>query len=294
MQDKYCFVVPSNIEVASCVLLFKWLTQKDDVTVYVSSENNLVNDLIKINFDSFKFTYIIGFYELSNVPQSFDKKNFYFLNKLITHKPKLSNAHILTGENTTLDLFANLFKKFTNNKLTNNQQIFIDNIKKYLTYTFENDLTPLKLFYYFKTQPDMNKVDAFIRKFNNGIILFSESENYKINVLLKELAITLKSLKLFKGMFSYENNEYSIVSAFSNKFKNEVAYKILKKGYDISLVIDLEKKTVHFRKNKDVVVDLGKLAAKCFSGYGTEHAAFCKLNESILDLTKNFYPINEH
>lgn len=294
MQGKYCFVVPSNIEAAACVLSFLWLTKKEDITTIVSSENNLQNDLEKIKLDSFKFVYIVGFYDFKNFNRVYDRKNVYIINKKITNMPSFSQARIITDGDTTLDLLINLLQKHTENKFSNNQEIFLDNIKKYLTFTFDNDLIPLKLFYYFKTQPDMNKVDAFIRKFNSGLILFSETENYKINLLLKELAITLKSLKLFKGTLNYNNKTLSVVSTFSAKFKNEVAHKILKKGFDISLVLDLEKKTAHFRKSKGIDIDLGDYVHKCFSGYGTEYAAFCKLNEQIIDLTKNFFPLNEH
>ena len=290
MQDKYCFVVPSNIEAASCVLAFLWLTKKDDVTTIVSSENSLQNDLKKIKLDAFKFVYIVGFYDFKGLDQLYNRKNIYIINKKLTNVPDFELTHFLSGTNTTLDLIINMLQKHTQDKLSNNQEIFLDNIRRYLTFTFENDLTPLKLFYYFKTQPDMNKVDAFIRKFHAGLILFNETENYKISILLKELAITLKSLKLFKGTVSYNNITYNVVSTFSSKFKNEVAHKILKKGVDIALVLDLEKRTAHFRKNKDIDIDLGNFVHKCFSGYGTEHAAFCKLNEQIIDLTKNFFP----
>jgi hypothetical protein len=294
MQEKYCFVVSPNIESATCVLLFKWLSQKENVSIVVSTENNLANDLTRLNLEPFKFIYIVGFYNLKNIPSTLDRKNVYIINKKILDKPSFENAHFLTGSNTTLELFNDYFRKFIKDALTNNQEIFIDNIKKYLTYNFDDDLTPLKLFYYFKTQPDQNKVDSFVRRFNSGIILFNESENYKINLLLKELAITLKNLKLFAGKLKYNNKTYTTVATFTTKFKNESAHKILKKGFDIAIVIDLEKKTVHFRKGKNAEVDLGQLVNKSFSGYGTEFAAFCNVNEAILELTKNFFPVNEH
>jgi len=294
MQEKYCFIVPSNIEAATCILAFKWFTQKEDVSIVVSSENNLKNDLNKINFESFKFVYIVGFYNFKNFDTNLDRKNVYIINKKIIDLPKLKNAHLLTtGGITTLEQFIRLFKAHSDNVITNNQLIFLNNIKNYLTFEFNEDLTPLKLFYYFKTLPDFNKVEAFVKKFNSGVIIFTESENSKINIILKELAITLKSLKLFKGTLLYNGKSYSSMSTFSTKFKNEAAHKILKKNVDIALVLDLEKRTAHFRKNKSADIDLGEFVHKCFSGYGTEYAAFCAFNDSILDATKKFFPINE-
>lgn len=295
MQDKYCFVVPANIEAATCILAFKWFTQKEDITTIVSNENNLKNDLNKINFDNFKFVYVVGFYNFKNIDKSLlDKKNIYIINKKLIDLPELKNAHILSANAiTTLEQFIRLFKAHTDNAITNNQLIFLNNIKNYLTFEFNEDLTPLKLFYFFKTLPDLNKVDAFVRKFNSGVIIFTESENNKINIILKELAITLKALKLFKGTLLYNDTNFNTGSTFCSKFKNEAAQKILKKGFDIALIIDLEKKTVHFRKNKNTNIDLGEFVHKCFSGYGTEYAAFCSFNNDILEATKKFFPLNE-
>jgi len=294
MQEKYCFVVPSNIEAATCILAFKWFTQKEDVTVIVSSESNLINDLNKIKLDNFKFVYIVGFYNFKNFDLNLDKKNVYIINKKVLGMPNFKNLHLYSDGITTLEMFIKLFKAHTTNTITNNQLIFLSNVKNYLTFEFEDDLTPLKLFYYFKTLSDFNKVEAFIRKFNSGVIMFTESETSKINAFLKELAITLKSLKLFKGTIIFNNKTYDVVSTFCNKYKNEAAHKIIKKGHDIALVLDLEKKTAHFRKSKNVDVDLGELVNKCFSGYGTEYAAYCPINEAVLEATKKFFPINEH
>jgi len=295
MTDKYCFVVPSNIEAATCILSFKWFTQKENITVVVSTENNLYNDLKKLDFEQFKFVYVVGFYNFKNFSNDLDKKNIYIINKKLIDLPKLKNAHILSADSiTTLEQFIKLFKAHSNNVITNNQLIFLNNVKSYLTFEFNEDLTPLKLFYYFKTLPDFNKVEAFIKKFNSGVIIFTESENSKINIILKELAITLKGLRLFKGNLLFDGKNYNTVSTFCNKFKNEAAHKILKKGYDIALVLDLEKKTAHFRKNKNLNVDLGDLVNKCFSGYGTEYAPYSSINENILEATKKFFPLNEH
>jgi hypothetical protein len=289
MNEKYCFVVTQNIETATCALLFKWLTKKDNITVFVSSEENLISDLNKLSLNEFKFVYVVGFYNLSKLPNEYDKKNILFINKIFKSKPNFENKNIISGDVTTVSLFYNFIKKYCDEDLTGNQTIFFNSVNNYLKYDFE-DLLPLKLFYFFKTQPVQNKVEAFIKRFDTGLIMFTEQENHKLTVIQKELANILKNIKSYSGALSYNDTHYSIVATFGSKFINEISHRILKKSNrDISVCIDLEKKVAYYRKNKTLKVDLGELVHKCFSGYGTEFAAFSPLNESLLELTKTFY-----
>jgi len=289
MDGKYCFVVTQNIETATCVLLFKWLTKKDNITVFVSTEENLIADLKKLSLNEFKFVYVIGFYNLAKLPNEYDKKNILFINKICKFKPKFENKNIITGDITTLSLFYNLIKKYCKDDLNSNQTVFFNSVNNYLKYDFD-DLLPLKLFYFFKTQPVQNKVEAFIKRFDTGLIMFNEQENHKLTVIQKELANVLKHIKTYTGALSYNNTHYKIVATFGSKFINEISHRVLKQSNcDISVCIDLEKKVAYYRKNKTSEVDLGELVNKCFSGYGTEFAAFSPLNESLLELTKTFY-----
>ena len=288
MLGKYCFVVPQNLEAATCVLLFKWLTGKSNVDIIISNENNLNNDLKNISFDQYKFVYVVGFYNLENIDKKADQKQFIFINKKITAK-ELKNARLIQGETTTVVLFFNFISKYTENTLNTNQQILYNSVVKYFTYNLDNDLLPLKLFYYFKTQPSLNKVESFVKRFDNGLIMFNESENLKLNIIIKDLTDTLKHIKAYKGNF--KNN--TVAACFGTKYINEISHRLLKIfKTDISIVINLDKNTVHYRRSKDSSTDLGKLVAENFNGYGTEYAAFSQLNSEILNLTKTFFPAN--
>jgi hypothetical protein len=289
MDKKYCFVVTPTIESACCVLLFKWLTGKTNITTVVSSEDNLLNDLRKLDFTNFNFVYLIGYYNLDKVPESYNNKKFYFINKIFKTKPNFELINCIEGNSTTLTVFYNFLKKYTTNELKNNQKIIYDSVNNYLTYNF-NDLLPIKLFYFFKTLPSLNKVETFIKRFESGLIMFTDEENKKMNIVISELSNTLKKIHIYHGKINFNNIDYTVGAAFGSKFINEVSSRIQKTtNCDISIVIDMEKKAVFFRKNKTVKVDLGDLAHKCFSGYGTEYAAFANLNEKIIELTKSFY-----
>jgi len=294
MTDKYCFVVPQNLEAATCILLFKWLSQKDNIEILVSNENSLSSDLNNIDFNNYKFVYIVGFYDLTKIPSTTNDKKFIFINKKITSKPSYENCRFIDGESTTIELFYKFLAKFTGDKLNGNQHIFYNSVVKYFHYNFDDDLLPLKLFYFFKTLPFNNKVEAFVKRFNSGLIMFSDTENFKLNIILKEISKTLKEIKIYSGNIDYNNKKYSIAACFGAKFINEISHRLQKTtNKNITIVINLEKNTVHYRRDKNIDLDLGELVNKCFQGYGTEYAAFSKLNQQLLELTKTFI-LNEH
>lgn len=291
MQEKYCFIVPTNLEAATCVLLFKWLTGKSNTTVLLSTESNIGNDLKKLNFDDFKFVYVLGFYSLENISSEFDSKKFIYVNKKI-NTGKFNNARIISGETTTVDLFYNFLSKYSENKLTSNQHVFYNSISKYFNYNFDSDLLPLKLFYFFKTQQSLNKVESFIKRFETGLIMFSESENSTLNIIIKDLSNSLKTLKIYKGEINYKNIKYNVSSCFGTKYVNEISHRVQKLSKsDISIVINLEKNTVHYRRSKESNLNLGDLVKEMFGGFGTEFAAFSNLNSKILEVTKTFFPV---
>lgn len=294
MQDKYCFVVPQNLEAATSILLFKWLSKKDNVDILASNELNLANDLNNSEFSVYKFVYVVGFYDLSKIPAIVNDKKFIFINKKITHKPEYTNCRFIEGNVTTVELFYNFLTKYTPDTLNGNQHILYNSVVKYFHYNFDADLLPLKLFYFFKTLPYNNKVDAFVKRFNTGLIMFTDTENFKLNIILKEISKTLKEIKIYTGNFNYNNKKYSVAACFGSKFINEVSHRLQKtSNQNIVIVINLEKNTVHYRKDKTIELDLGELVNKCFQGYGTEYAAFSKLNQQLLELTKTFI-LNEH
>jgi len=291
MQEKYCFIVPQNLEAATCILLFKWLTGKGNVSTIVLNENNLHNDIKKYSFDDFKFVYVIGFYNLKNLDKEFDSKKFIYVNKKLFAE-NLVNSRIITGENTTVDLFYNFLTKYSENKLNSNQHVLYTSVSKYFNYNFDSDLLPLKLFYFFKTQQSINKVESFVKRFESGLIMFTETENSSLNIILRDLTNTLKSLKTYKGEITYKNKKYSVCSCFGSKYVNEISHRIQKTSKcDITFIINLEKNTVHYRKNKECNVDLGELVKEAFEGFGTEFAAFSSLNSRVLEVTKSFFPV---
>lgn len=290
MQEKYCFMVPQNLEAAMCILLFKWLAGKNNINIIISNENMFKNDLKRLDLNDFKFVYVIGFYNLTELPNILDDKKIIYINKKI-ETDKIENSRIITGEKTTTELFFNFLSKYSEKTLTANQLFLYNNVVKYFNYNIEEDLSPLKLFYFFKTLKTQNKVEFFVKRFENGLVLFNENENLLLNIILKDLSNTLKHLKIYKGEILYDNVKYITSSCFGTKYVNEVSHRLLKlTNSDIAIVINMEKNNVHYRKNKKSSLNLGDLVKNQFEGFGTEYAGFSNLNNKIIEITKSFFP----
>jgi oligoribonuclease NrnB/cAMP/cGMP phosphodiesterase (DHH superfamily) len=128
------------------------------------------------------------------------------------------------------------------------------------------------------------KVEKFIDRFKNGFDNFTPLEQNVIKIYFNKYKDVIDNSQFYIG----ELKGYKVVSTFADTAINEVAHYSLKKfSADIAIVVNLNTKSVSFRKNKTTCkLPLDKLASALCNGGGHEYAAGGKITDKFASFTK--------
>lgn len=130
------------------------------------------------------------------------------------------------------------------------------------------------------------RVKSFVENFGNGIRPFTTYEQNAVKLYLNKLKEQLEA-----DCFEGEIKGYKVVSCFANYAVNEVAHFMLKKHKaDIAIIVNLQTKSINFRRSRTCTAKLNILAESLCDGGGHEYAAGGKVTDKFLTFTKLLKP----
>jgi oligoribonuclease NrnB/cAMP/cGMP phosphodiesterase (DHH superfamily) len=137
-----------------------------------------------------------------------------------------------------------------------------------------------------------DRVQKFVSDFKSGFSGFTDKQNKVIRFYKQGIQQTLSALDIFVADLPIGGKKYKTVSTFASKYINDVAHHIINTtDADIGLVVNLQTKKVSFRKNKNIDLDISKLARTVANGGGHKYAAGGSLTETFMSLSKLFKPL---
>ena len=201
----------------------------------------------------------------------------------INHKYIYNNAKgIIQQHESCIGL---LYEKFGESvSLTDAQRELIKYVNDYDSYNL-NHKDSLKLNAIHRTYNNP-KAEKFIEAFDTGFRPFTIQEKNSIKLFIKKFKEQLQG-QVFIGKIK----NYKTVSIIANYAISEVAgFLIDKYNADIGIVVNLDTKTVSFRRSKQSNVDLSILARSLCDGGGSPGVAGGNLTQEFGSLTKYFTP----
>tara|TARA_Y100000310_G_scaffold77346_1_gene73974 strand:+ start:1473 stop:2384 length:912 start_codon:yes stop_codon:yes gene_type:complete len=225
-----------------------------------------------------------------------DKDNVIIIDHHSTHVTNQSKYKIaktfITEESSCAKHIYSLLHKQSNIKLTDAQKYLLLLVDDYDSYRLQLKESHSLNLLFWNYQGD--RVAKFIRDFKNGFTGFSDKQQTAIEFHNRSITQTLAELNVFEATIPISGKRYKFTSTFASKHINDVAHYIIHQhNADVGVVINLESKKVSFRKNKDVDVDVSKVASKLTDGGGHKYAAGGVITAEFLLFSKLFKPLHE-
>lgn len=172
--------------------------------------------------------------------------------------------------------------KFNKLELTPAQEELLKYIDDYDSYTLKySDSLKLNAIHITLNNP---KTLKFIDSFEAGFRPYTVLEKNGIKLFIRKFKEQLQN-QVYRGRIK----EYSVVSTMANYAISEVAhFNINKYNADIGIIVNIDTKTVSFRRSKNCDADVSILAKTFCNGGGSPSAAGGHLTEMFANLTKTF------
>jgi len=277
-----------DLDGAGSALFIKWLYKDKltDLTVVETTEGTLVNEFrnYEHTLDHFDKVFILDL-DLNQEQIAYvDRSNVVVVDH---HTPHARNKHLYKKAKAVIQEFSScinlLYSKFGSAvNLTDPQEELVKYIDDYDSYILKHkDSLKLNAIYRTYNNP---KTLKFIEAFGDGFRPYSVLEKNGIKLFINKFKEQLNN-QVFTGTIK----NYKTVSIFANYAISEVAHYIISKNNaDIGIVINLDTKTVSFRRSKTSEVDVSVLAETLCGGGGSPAAAGGSLTDQFANLTKNF------
>ena len=137
-----------------------------------------------------------------------------------------------------------------------------------------------------------DRLQKFVSDFSSGFHGFTDKQKAIIQFYNNKLKNIKSELQVFGADVPIKNKKYKFVSTFANECINEVAEHIIDdNSADVGLVVNLRSNKISFRKNKQIDLDLSRLAKKFTGGGGHSYAAGGQMTKDFLTFSKVFQPI---
>lgn len=284
-----------DLDGSGSYLAFKWLSGIKDAEVIPLKVSNLREKLLswltKNTFESYDRVYFFDL-DTTAVGDLIDKPNvtIYDHHETNTYNYKQADANIVVTTSCTKLIYNKLKNKDT--VLSLKQLELLSLVDDYDSYVlkFENSYNLNILFWYYNS----NRVAYFCERFANGFDGFTKQEKNLIKSYHKKFTDYYNKLRLYTAELEIKDTKYRFISAFADKYINDVAHYILtnnKDVCDVVMLINSNNKRVYLRRQKDTDINLGKFAEKVCDGGGHKYAAGGTITETVQLLSKQFQPI---
>ena len=287
----------TDLDGACSYLVHCWSQQKkpNAVTVGVSNlRERLLSWLTSNKLEDYKQVYFFDL-DTTEIQDLIDKNNVRVFDHHKTHKEGIyKNAKVYIDHDSE-SCSKILYKHYNTigllGNLTVEQKHLIAIVNDYDCYKLKfPESNRLNFLFWYKNG---NKLQNFVNDFEHGFHGFTDEQNKIISYHFYKLKKLTETLQLFTCDIPINKRKYKFVSAFADQYVNDVAQHIItNSNCDVCMLINLQRKRVYFRKNRNIDIDLGKLSKKLCEGGGHEHAAGGPLNDVILALSKDFIPLN--
>lgn len=279
-----------DLDGAGSALFIKWLYKSKitDLIIIEATESSIIPELKnrEHTLDHFDKVFVLDLDLGEEAAALVDRDNFVIIDHHVPHNKVQSRYK---KAKTVIEEYGScvglMHKKFKGSlDLTDAQVELINYIDDYDSYRLEHK-DSLKLNAIYKTYNNP-KTHKFIEAFEDGFRPYTIQEKNSI-----KLFVTRFKEQLDNQVFIGTIKDYTAVSIIADFAISEVAnYIISKHNADIGFVVNLNTKTVSFRRSKTSEVDVSILARNLCSGNGSPAAAGGKITEQFAALTKNFMP----
>lgn len=279
-----------DLDGAGSALFIKWLYKSKitDLIIIEATETSIITELKnrEHTLDHFDKVFVLDLDLGEEASKLVDRSNFVVIDHHIPHSKKrdsYQNAKAVIQEYGSC--MGLMYEKFKGSlELTPAQEELVKYVDDYDSYRLEHkDSLKLNAIYNTYNNPKTHK---FIEAFEDGFRPYTVHEKNSIKLFITRFREQLEN-QVFIGTIK----DYTVVSIIADFAISEVANHIISKhNADIGFVVNLNTKTVSFRRCKKCEVDVSILARSLCNGNGSPAAAGGKITEQFADLTKNFMP----
>lgn len=286
---KILVFIDSDLDGAGSALFIKWLFKSklsylDIVETTEAFFHNDFNDK-KQTLDSYDKVFILDLDLTESQIKLVDKNNVVIIDH---HTPHVGKKALYKNAKVVIEEYSSCTKllrdKFNKVQLTPAQEELIKYIDDYDCYKLEyKDSLKLNAIYHTLNRP---KAIKFIEAFEDGVRPYTVYEKNSIKLFVQKFKEQFQN-----NIFIGNIKDYKVVSIISNYAISEVARFIINKyEADIGIVVNVDTKTVSFRRSKTSDVDVSIIAKAFCNGGGSASAAGGNLTPGFANLTKNFLP----
>ena len=279
----------NDLDGAGSALFIKWLfkSKLSFLDIVETSETLFHNDFREKepSLSSYDRIFILDLDLTEDQIKLVDRSNVVVIDHHTPHAKKRSlykNAKAVVEEYSSCTQL--LRDKFPTAELAPAQEELLTYIDDYDSYKLEHkDSLKLNAIHYTLNRPKVNK---FIDAFEDGFRPYTVYEKNSIKLFVQKFREQLQN-----DVFVGNIKDYKVVSIISNYAISEVTHFIINKyKADIGIAVNIDTKTVSFRRCKECTVDVSILAKTFCGGGGSAAAAGGNLTPDFANLTKNFLP----
>lgn len=284
-----------DLDGAASYLVLQWILQLSNCNVSLHTCNTLKlrNEFVKwLEHNKISDYDKVFFLDLdaSLIKDLIDFKNVTIVDHHKSHIDKnikytAATSHVRPCDSTA-QLLYELYKSKCKESITGEQLKLILLTSDYDCYRlqFKDSKKLNNLFWTFNG----NRVETFAKTFKDGFNGFNQLQENAIALYNKKVKSLIDELQMFAGNI----NEYSVVAVFCSTAHNDIAeYLINKYNAQIVMLVNMQLKTVSFRRSNSCTANVAELANKLCDGGGHETAAGGAITEKFLLFAKTLKPL---
>ncbi|MDD4110007.1 MAG: DHH family phosphoesterase [Clostridia bacterium] len=248
---------------------------------------------LKHNFEDYEKVFFLDL-DISEQKDIVDHENVIIIDHHKSHVDamKYEKAAPIVKEYSSACLLAyRVFKKLYNTEFSNEQKTLIIYGNDYDSYANELPESHMLNIIFWNTQKSF---DSFLENYSNGFRPFTKEQHAIIKIYENHLAETIKSLKVFQGIYADVDGECRVVVATSldGQSPNDISDYLLKTYQaDVSIIINTKTKHISFRRPKNGTMRLNVFAKEYADGGGHEYSAGGTITDTFLNFTKTLKPV---
>jgi oligoribonuclease NrnB/cAMP/cGMP phosphodiesterase (DHH superfamily) len=279
----------NDLDGAGSALFIKWLfkSKLSYLDIVETTETTFHNDFREKDqtLDSFDRIFVLDLDLTEEQIKLVDRRNVIVIDH---HTPHVKKKGLYTTAKAVIEEYSSCTKllqdKFTSVELTPAQEELLTYIDDYDCYKLEHkDSLKLNAIHHTLNRPKVNK---FIDAFEDGFRPYTIYEKNSIKLYIQKFREQVQN-----DIFIGNIKDYKVVSIMANYAISEVTHFIINKYQaDIGISVNIDTKTVSFRRCKTCTVDVSILAKTFCGGGGSAAAAGGNLTPEFANLTKNFLP----
>ena len=302
MENKILIISDSDLDGSvSALLVDKWWKINNPNSTVDHLHTNVKTfrtDLAKFkidhNIDSYYRVVVLDL-DIHADYEFIDYSNVAIIDHHISHFENIhvyKNASVLNVKvySSCAKLVYDVFYKINYNvELTKEEKLLVLLADDYDSYELKlKQSLPLNIVYWSYTG---NRYEKFIADFGDGFKGFNDKHLNMISIWKNRFKEAIDGLMVFESNIKIDDIAYKCCSIFGDFAINELASYIFKKYQcDVVMIINQKTQRVYMRRNKNCSADMSKfvLSVSDREAGGHEAAAGCKLNDNIMELTKEF------